>query len=284
MNSKTGNSPLVSIVLPMYNAAKYIKECVDSILAQTYSDFELLIIDDGSTDDSVKIVETYKDSRIRLIRNNHDFIASLNKGMAESRGKYVARMDADDKMKPYRLEKQIEVMETMPEIALCCSYMQRMGGTDIYNAGIEGQFSHFKSLLLVGNFISHPTTMMRKDYLNANGLNYRNGYQCAEDYKLWTEIALLGGGLYVVPEPLIDYRISDTQVSRMHHDIQTDSALKIRNELLSCLIEHESGEDKTDFSNLYDNFAVLNGKNLIDEETIFGVFYRLFSMLESKSN
>ena len=283
MNSKTGNSPLVSIVLPMYNAAKYIKECVDSILAQTYSDFELLIIDDGSTDDSVKIVETYKDSRIRLIRNSHDFIASLNKGIVESRGKYIARMDADDKMKPHRLEKQVEVMETMPEIVLCCSYMQRMGGTDIYNAGIKGRFPHFKSLLLVGNFISHPTTMMRKDYLKTNELNYRNGYPYAEDYKLWTEIALLGGGLYIVPEPLIDYRVSDSQVSRMHHNTQEASALKIRNELLSYLIEHEGCEYKTDISNLYDNFAALNEKNLIDEGTIFTVFYRLFSILEVKN-
>lgn len=283
MNSKTGNSPLVSIVLPMYNAAKYIKECVDSILAQTYSDFELLIIDDGSTDDSVIIVETYKDPRIRLIRNSHDFIASLNKGMTESHGKYIARMDADDKMKPHRLARQVEVMERMPEIVLCCSYMQRMGGTDIYNAGIKGRFPHFKSLLLVGNFISHPTTMMRKDYLKTNVLNYRNGYPYAEDYKLWTEIALLGGGLYIVPEPLIDYRVSDSQVSRKHHEEQAASALKIRNELLAYLITHEAGKYQQEVLNLFNAFADLNEKGLIQEDTIFWDFYNLFSTLETQS-
>lgn len=283
MNYKTNNSPLVSIVLPMYNAAKYIKECVDSILAQTYSDFELLIIDDGSTDDSVKIVETYKDSRIRLIRNSHDFIASLNKGIVESRGKYIARMDADDKMKPHRLEKQVEVMETMPEIVLCCSYMQRMGGTDIYNEGIKGRFPHFKSLLLVGNFISHPTTMMRKDYLKTNVLNYRNGYPYAEDYKLWTEIALLGGGLYIVPEPLIDYRVSDSQVSRKHHEDQAASALKIRNELLAYLITHEAGKYEQEVKNLFNAFADLNEKGLVQEDYIFWDFYNLFSTLETQS-
>lgn len=282
MNSKTGNSPLVSIVLPMYNAAKYIKECVDSILAQTYSDFELLIIDDGSTDDSVIIVETYKDPRIRLIRNSHDFIASLNKGMTESHGKYIARMDADDKMKPHRLARQVEVMERKPEIVLCCSYMQRMGGTDIYNAGIKGRFPHFKSLLLVGNFISHPTTMMRKDYLKTNVLNYRNGYPYAEDYKLWTEIALLGGGLYIVPEPLIDYRVSDSQVSRKHHEVQAASALKIRNELLAYLITHEAGKYQQEVLNLFNAFADLNEKGLIQEDTIFWDFYNLFSTLETQ--
>lgn len=103
MESNLKNPP-VSIVLPMYNAAEYIKECVDSILMQTYSDFELLIIDDGSTDDSVEILEKYDDQRIRLIKNEHNFIASLNLGLKESRGKYIARMDADDKMKPHRLE------------------------------------------------------------------------------------------------------------------------------------------------------------------------------------
>ncbi|EJW91688.1 glycosyltransferase, partial [gut metagenome] len=96
----------ISVCMPMYNASRYLRECIDSILIQTFTDFELLIVDDGSEDDSVAIVESYTDSRIRLIRNRHDYIGSLNLLLKEARGKYIARMDADDVMLPYRLKAQ----------------------------------------------------------------------------------------------------------------------------------------------------------------------------------
>ena len=274
-------NPLVSIVLPMYNAAEYIKECVDSILMQTYSDFELLIIDDGSTDDSMEILEKYDDQRIRLIKNEHNFIASLNLGLKESRGKYIARMDADDKMKPHRLKMQVKTMESNPEIAFSSSYMQLMGGTDIYNAGIQGEIIHLKPMLLVGNFVSHPTTMIRKEFIETHNLAYKTDYPYAEDYKLWTEIAICGGRLYVVPEALIDYRVSESQVSRKHHEEQVASALKIRNELLVHLITHEAGEYQQEVTNLFNAFADLNEKGLVQEDSIFWDFYNLFLTLET---
>ena len=274
--------PLVSIVLPMFNAEQYIKECVDSILAQTYTNFELIIIDDGSTDNSVRIVGSYHDTRIRLVRNMHDYIGSLNKGLSESRGKYIARMDADDKMKPQRLERQVKVMEAHPEIALCCGYMQRLGGTEIYNSGIEGIFKGFKQLLLVGNFIAHPTVMLRKVYLEEYNLCYSNKYPYAEDYKLWTEIAIKGGKLYVVPEAFIDYRISGGQVSRKYNVEQANSALKIRNELLAFMIDHDSNPYRKEFENLYDSLVALNEKSMIEDGIIFSLFYQLFSALDSK--
>lgn len=86
----------ISVCMPVYNASRYLRDCIDSILSQSFTDFELLIVDDGSTDDSVEIIRSYSDSHIRLIENKHDYIGSLNLLLQEARGKYIARMDADD--------------------------------------------------------------------------------------------------------------------------------------------------------------------------------------------
>lgn len=276
-------SPLVSIVLPMYNAEQYIQECIDSILMQTYTNFELLIIDDGSSDHCAQIAAANTDSRIRLIKNKHDYIGSLNMGLAESQGKYIARMDADDKMKPYRIEKQVIIMEKMPEIALCSGYMQRLNGTEIYNSGIQGLLLGIKPILLIGNFISHPTTMLRKEYLLTHSLKYRRNYPYAEDYKLWEEIAILDGKLFVIPEALIDYRISSTQVSKKYNTIQEESSLKIKNELLSYMLRHDCVQYSTEFKCLYNAFTKLNDKCLINDSSIFWIFFQLFSTIESNN-
>lgn len=111
-------SPSISVCMPMFNASRYLRESIDSVLAQTFADFEFLIADDGSTDDSVDIVESYSDPRIRLIKRPHDYIATLNFLLAEARGKYIARMDADDVMLPHRLKTQFDYMEAHPGVDL----------------------------------------------------------------------------------------------------------------------------------------------------------------------
>lgn len=103
--------PAVSVCMPVYNASRYLRECIDSVLSQTFADFEFLIADDGSDDDSAAIVESYADPRIRLIRREHGYIASLNCLLDEARGRYIARMDADDVMLPDRLRLQFDYME-----------------------------------------------------------------------------------------------------------------------------------------------------------------------------
>ena len=100
----------------MYNAALFIKNCIDSVLAQSFHDFELLIVDDESTDNSCDIVNSIRDNRVRLIRNKHDYVGSLNMLLDEARGKYIARMDADDVMYPNRLAIQCEYMENHPNV------------------------------------------------------------------------------------------------------------------------------------------------------------------------
>lgn len=107
-------SPAISVCMSMYNAAPYLRECIDSVLAQTFEDFEFIIVDDGSEDDSAAIVASYADPRIRLIRGGHDYVASLNRSLDEARGRYVARMDADDVMHPERLARQFPIWRRTP--------------------------------------------------------------------------------------------------------------------------------------------------------------------------
>lgn len=271
------NIPTVSILLPVYNGEKYLADVMESILSQTYSDFEVVVVDDGSTDGSVEIIRAYadKDTRVRLICHTHGFIDTLNKGLAECQGTYIARMDADDKMKPERLERQVTVMDGNPDIAFCASYMQRMDGEEIFNSGLSGKIERLATTLLLGNFISHPTVMLRRKFLEEHHLQYCKGYDYAEDYKLWTEVAEVGGSLYIIPEPLVEYRMSDGQVSRVHHEEQYDSALRIKNELIEWLLHQEGVRESKDLMELYRLLSNLNEQSLLTPEEIFMMFYRV---------
>lgn len=277
--NKVTHMPIVSILLPVYNAGAYLSEAVESILSQTYTSFELLILDDCSTDGCTDFLDHIMDERIHLIKRNHNYIATLNYGLTIARGKYIARMDADDKMFPTRLEEQVAVLDADINIKICASYMQLMGGTEIYNSGIQGIIHPFVHLLLLGNFIAHPTVMLRTDYIRTHQLKYSPEYIYAEDYQLWAEIACLGGALYVIPQPLIEYRISKSQVSQIHSQQQLETAGRIRNELLDFLIKNKSGSYTEHLKKLLDAYALLNENNLLDDNHIFYDFYQIFSRI-----
>lgn len=122
----------ISVCVPMYNAARYVRECIESILNQTFADFELLVVDDGSTDGSVEVVRSYDDPRIRLLENEHDYIGSLNLLLEEAKGKYMVRMDADDVMVPDRLQVQFDYMEEHGEIDVLSGGMLYIDGKGNY--------------------------------------------------------------------------------------------------------------------------------------------------------
>lgn len=233
---------VISVLLPAYNAERHIAKAIESVLAQSFADFELLVLDDGSTDCTRKIVQGYTDERIKLIACSHNFIATLNKGIELAEGKYIARMDADDVMHIDRLGMQYQLMEDAPEISLCsswASYYNERIGTMQPSRGLSGLISIPELELLAANVLIHPTVMMRRSFLLDNHLSYRDGYPCAEDYKLWVEMALLGAKFYIEPEPLVLYRLHEEQVSHRRQDIQIDSARRVRRELLEALLERE---------------------------------------------
>jgi len=208
-------TPKLSVVMPVYNGGKYLKEAIESILSQTLVDFEFVIIDDGSSDNSVQIVESYSDERIRLIKNNHQgLVKSLNIGIENSGSEYIVRMDSDDVAVPERLEKLFNYMENNPGVAVCGSWANIINETGEKVGEMKYPLIENKVIkkynLLHCPFI-HPTVIFRRDIIKRLG-GYKN-FKHAEDYELWTRVLNKNLG-HNLPEKLIDYRIHSNQVTK----------------------------------------------------------------------
>jgi len=263
--------PAVSIIIPVYNAGEYLPECLDSIIKQIFPDFELLIIDDGSTDNSIDIIKSFPDRRIRLIMNKHDFIGSLNLGLNEAKGKYIARMDADDIMLSHRLQTQYDFMETNPDIDICGSYAESFGELkDIIQRPVKQ--TDIVSSMLLSNPIIHPSVMIRRSILRQSGCLYQYGYACAEDYKLWTDLALKGFKFANIPEPLLLYRISPQQVTQVFQNDMVVSSLKIGLEYAEAVME-QLVEKEERYGNLFNALIELFNDELISPKTFLQAIY-----------
>lgn len=268
----------ISVVMPVYNGEQYIDEAINSVLNQSFKDFELLVVDDGSTDSSMERVKSYCDSRVRLIEREHGFIESLNVGLAAAGGKYIARMDVDDLMEPERLARQYEIMESHRDIAVCGSWFRTFGESEEECISFQGKILHPLERMLMGNFIAHPTVMMRNGFLKEEGLHYEP-YLYAEDFKLWSEVAKKGGQFYLIPEFLMNYRISAGQVSRQKSEEQYDTSLQIRSEILDFLVDHVKAE-REKIRQLRNLVTDLNAHDLISEGVAFSLFANLFFNLK----
>ena len=203
---------IVSVLLPMFNASSFIEEAVYSILEQTFTFFELIIIDDCSTDNSLQIVENIKDSRIILIKKkqNTGYTDSLNWALKLSRGKYVARMDADDISLPNRFKTQVTFLNENPEVILCGSWFEIIGSSEVIkHPTYHGEIS---IALLDYCAIGHPTVMFRRDEFIKHGLWYDIEMEPAEDHNLWVK-AIRIGKLQNIPKVLLRYRLHQSQIS-----------------------------------------------------------------------
>jgi glycosyltransferase involved in cell wall biosynthesis len=214
--------------MPVYNGAKYLNESIDSILNQTLTNFEFIIIDDASTDDSVGIIKSYDSSRIRLVENKKNVgqSATLNKGLSLAKGKYIARMDQDDISMPERLERQAEFMEDNPQIGVCGSWLQLMGKFDGI-LELETKSEDIKMNLLTNQNLAHPAVMIRKDTLVKYDLNYNPAYSIAQDYDLWVRMFEFCS-FANIPEALIKYRMHDNQNSKKmgeQNHVETNNVL-----------------------------------------------------------
>jgi len=257
-------SPVISIVMPTYNSPpEYLKESVESVLKQTFADFELLVIDDGSKEtQSIEWLKTQKDTRICLIRNHHDFVDSLNRGIKESKGKYIARMDADDIMLPNRLQNQYDFMEANYEIDVCGSWMDIFGN----RSDTIRQHTKHKEIvasLLLYNSMSHPSVMLRKASVCKDKTDlYKKGYDCAEDYKLWTDLVIRGLHFAIIPEILLKYRSSEKQISNIRQNEMFQSTLRIQMEYAEQVMEQILVKSPQ-YENLFNNLITLfNNENM----------------------
>lgn len=249
LESPPEKSPYISVVMPVFNGEKYIDEAINSILVQSISDFELLVVNDGSNDGTRKIVDAHvqRDSRIVLYNTpNRGIVAALNFGLEKARGEFIARMDADDIAVPDRFQIQLVELTGDPTIVAC--------GGDSIKFGADSGRVRFprsdlmcKACLLFGTCFGHPTVMMRGHGLRQLGLWYESTYEYAEDYRLWSLLAR-HGRFSNVGTPLIQHRIHASQIGtarraeqrRAHLAIAlhnwADAGVKIEPELLRCFL------------------------------------------------
>ena len=225
-------SPLVSVVMPVYNAEEFISDAISSILNQTYTHFEFIIVNDGSTDGSLSIIEQYaiRDRRIRVInRGNLGISFSLNEAISVSSGVYVARMDADDISLPTRLEHQVNAM-SRSKLDICGGnyYVIDKFGKVIDVLRCVRTHCLCQLALLYKVPFAHPTVMINKSFLTQNCLQYRN--VPAEDLDLWARMSYAGARFGNVDDYLLKYRYLSTSLSRRKRVAIRTSTLRILKE------------------------------------------------------
>jgi glycosyltransferase involved in cell wall biosynthesis len=231
----------ISVILPVYNGSKYLKSAIDSILSQDFCNFEFLILDDGSHDDSREIVRSYNDRRIKLIVNerNLGLAKTLNKGIATAQGDYIARMDADDICDPDRLSAQFKFMEANPVITVCGCLMRAVEEPKFVYKFPANQEMHFH--LLYGPPIAHPSAFIRSSVFNAYGLTYNESFSSAQDYELWSRLADVTK-MANIDRVLMSYRSHSKQISIERSSEQIKFANIVRRRELKKL-----GIDADDF-------------------------------------
>lgn len=235
-NDMSQMTPTISVLMPAYNAAAYIREAIDSILNQTFTDFEFVIINDGSTDATEEIILSYSDERIQYYTNkcNMGIVKTLNRGIDLCRGKYIARMDADDISMPNRLEKQIHCLEANSQIVASGTLYAILGDEPNMPVDVATNAEDIRYDMAIYCQFAHSTMMIRKDTLDQYKLRYREEYKCAEDYKLWTEM-LQYGEMENIPEVLGYIRQCEEGISISNAERQRNLSNIVRKEYLSQL-------------------------------------------------
>jgi glycosyltransferase involved in cell wall biosynthesis len=258
------NGPKISVVMSVYNGEKYLAEAINSILQQTYSDFEFIIIDDGSTDGSLKIIRQFvrDESRIVLIsRENKGLVKSLNEGIRLSKGEYIARMDADDISMPNRFEKQVKLMER-EELHVCGCHFYVVDENNRYKSTrILSTSSVLNKFILCRTVpFAHGSVMIRKEFIVINRLLYgMTNYYKAEDYALWLEFNNKGARISNVNDFLFKYRDLDGSLSKQ----------KMNSEHAYALSKIYCKERKSDLFKVFENeISSFNELNEIEKEHI----------------
>jgi glycosyltransferase involved in cell wall biosynthesis len=234
MDKNLNSTPLVSVLMPTYNGGDYVISAVNSILNQTFADFELIIIDDSSSDGTIEVLKEIVDPRIQLIFKpiNSGLIDTLNLGLKVAKGKYILRMDQDDISIQNRIEVQLDFMEANPDIAVCGAGYQVIDSNNFFRPSCQ----YGELLLELIDFcpFAHPTIIMRADFLKNHSISYNSSYVNAEDYKIWTDISHVGR-MANLPNIVLKYRIHESQMSSRGAIQQQEMSKKISLEHLNFL-------------------------------------------------
>ena len=230
----------VSVVMPVYNTPdEVLKEAVESILNQTYKDFELLIINNGSCSDIKTVIDKYSDNRIKYyeIKENRGVAAARNLGIEKMSGEYYAVMDSDDIASPDRLEKQVQIFEAEPDVLLCASWSKRFPEEVVVKAPLKPGLLDF----LKRDFLGHSTVMIRIG--NKKEFLYKEEYEVCDDIELYSRL-IMKGRFYVIPEALVNYRFEGKGISIQKSNKVSECAKKIKNQQMEFLTSDKKLQKK----------------------------------------
>ena len=255
-------NPLFSIILSTYNRAEYLPRAICSVLAQHYNNFEFIIIDDGSSDDTAKVIKKYaqKDKRIRYVKNekNGGLVYSLNKGLGLAKGKYITRLDDDDYLFPEFFVEYAKHIDEYPEVVLFHSLPVSVNDSGETSERLANVYKSLNDIDVFSvNSIPNIGATLRKDFLMENNLTYLSNYKAAEDYKLIADILMHGGKTHGIDKILTGYRIHQTNGKQYEINRQISSQ-RIQNQLIKFFSTGPS----------YDLCQVFKNMN----ETIYTVF------------
>jgi glycosyltransferase involved in cell wall biosynthesis len=267
------NGPLVSVVMAAWNEEKYIGEAIESVLAQSYTNFEFIIVNDGSTDRTREIILSYADRRIIYLENeqNLKLIASLNKGLKAAQGKYIARMDADDICLVNRLEKQVAFMEANPGVGISGAQLNVFGN----ESGMMSYPLNHKDIalrLFITSCFGNNVVIFRKDLLEEYNLYFPQGYFHAEDYKCWTNW-IRYTRLANLNEALVKYRSHASSVSVKNKIVQRETRGRVRTEYVTEIFKLE--DNKTIASDFTGNLSLKRiraSRFILDRNKALGLF------------
>jgi glycosyltransferase involved in cell wall biosynthesis len=200
-------TPKVSVIMSVYNAEDTVQIAIDSILEQSFSDLEFIIVNDGSTDRTGEVLDAIDDKRVKVVANDTNLFlaASLNKAIKMAAGEYLVRMDSDDISKPHRIELQVEFMDNNPGIMISGTGITTFGGKQNRDYSHPQEPQHVKASLIFHSAIFHPTAIIRRDFMLENDLFYDENIRYAQDYDLWVRASRLGD-LANMAEPLLFYK------------------------------------------------------------------------------
>lgn len=239
----------LSVIMPVFNAEDTLDEAIHSILEQSCNNFEFIIVDDGSSDSSSQIIDKWagEDDRIRPVYNDHrGIVKALNKGLRQAKGRYIARMDADDISLPLRLEKQVTFLDEHPEIGLVSCLVEHLGnqqtqeGYARYVSWINGLTSaeEIRMNRFIESPLAHPSVCFRQSLIPKYG-DYRDG-NFPEDYELWLRWLDQGVQMRKLPEVLLQWRDQENRLSRNHPRYSTEAFYKIKAEYLAQWLQSQN--------------------------------------------
>jgi len=234
----------IAVLLPVYNAENYIVPAIQSVLAQTFADFELVVIDDGSTDHTAKVLARFSDPRIRIIRQeqNAGLVTALNTGIKCTRSEFIARMDADDICRPRRFERQVAFLEAHPDVSICGTWYRTFGARK-RAVRLPVKPEEIRARMFFSWSMGHPTIMMRRSFLEQHALFYDEEFRNCEDFDFLARAAELTR-LATLPEFLLDYRVHDDQVTVLRHAEMKEKSNLVRLRQLRTLIPDVTSEQE----------------------------------------